>query len=214
MGKDDVSWRSLPQATTSFRLPTGEDLPATGQCDHTDMPQFGSTTTIGLDVRLILLDCFETIVELGKDGYVPRLGMLDFLIHYSARIGIPLAVMSDGASEQVEQALKQAKVRSYFVAVYHAENAAEDLGDGRKRKKLDAPIQDFQLKPAQVVFIGDSPLDAEAAQHYGVQFIRVPRSEDRSFSFATLISGPSKYCSQEFELTFLDQYRKKGQPKR
>jgi phosphoglycolate phosphatase-like HAD superfamily hydrolase len=183
------------------------------QLNHAAMSQFGSATTIGLDVRLILLDCFETIVELGANGYVPRLGMLDFLIHYSARIGIPIAVMSDGSSESVEQALTQAKVRSYFVAVYHAENAAEDIGQGRKRKKLDSPLRDFHLKPKQVIFIGDSPLDAEAAQHYGVQFIRVPRSEDRTFSFAALISGPSKYSSQEFQLTFLDHYLKNDPPK-
>jgi phosphoglycolate phosphatase-like HAD superfamily hydrolase len=173
------------------------------------MSQFGGATTIGPDVRLILLDCFETMVELDGATYRPRLGMTDFLTHFGARIGIPILVVSDATKQEVDAALTQARLASYVVKVYHAGNAAEDLGDGRRRKRLDVPLADFSVKPTQAVFIGDSPLDAQAAQHYGVGFIRVPRSEDRSFSFATLISGPSRYRSQEFSITFLDRYGRK-----
>ncbi len=172
------------------------------------MNQFGAATTIGPDIRLLLLDCFETIVEMDNGVYRPRLGMVDFLTHFGARNGIPIAVISDAAQAAVEQALEQAKVRTYFLTIYHAGNAAEDLGSGRFRKRLDLAVQQFHIKPNQTLFIGDSPLDAEAAQYYGVQFIRVPRSEDRSFSFANLITGPSRYRSQEFNITFLDHYKK------
>lgn len=173
------------------------------------MSQFGGATTIGPDVRLILLDCFETMVELEGKTYRPRLGMTDFLTHFGSRIGIPIAVISDAKKAEVESALAQARLTTFVVALYHVDNAAETLGSGRMRKRLDVPLADFKVKPTQTVFIGDSPLDAEAAQHHGVQFIRVPRSEDRTFSFANLITGPSRYRSQEFNVTFLDRYGKK-----
>lgn len=173
------------------------------------MSQHGGATTIGLDVRLLLLDCFETMVELDGTTYRPRLGMPEFLTHFGSRIGLPIVVISDAKQVEVEAALKQARLSTFVVAVYHAGNASEALENGRARKRLDVAINDFKVKPHQALFIGDSPLDSEAAAHYGVPFIRVPRSEDRSFSFATLITGPSRYRSQEFNITFLDHYKKK-----
>jgi phosphoglycolate phosphatase-like HAD superfamily hydrolase len=173
------------------------------------MSQFGGATTIGLNVRLILLDCFETMVELEGKSYRPRLGMIEFLTHFGSRAGIPIAVISDAQKSEVDTALGQAGLTTYVISVYHAGNASESLGGGRARKCLNIPVADFQVTASQTLFIGDSPLDAEAAQHYGVQFIRVPRSEDRSFSFANLITGPSRYRSQEFNVTFLDRYNKK-----
>jgi phosphoglycolate phosphatase-like HAD superfamily hydrolase len=172
------------------------------------MEQFGGATSITPDIRLILLDCYETLVELDGGRYRPRLGIRDFLTHFGSRVGIPLVVVSDASHEQVGSALAQAGLDSFASAIYHRGNAAEVLGDGRMRKRLDLPMTDFGVKPHQTVFIGDSPLDAEAAKHHRVRFIRVPRSEDRSFSFASLITGPSRYRSQEFNVTFLDRYRK------
>ena len=174
------------------------------------MAQFGSTTRISADIRLLLLDCFETMVELDGRVYRARKGMNEFLTHYGSKVGLPIAVISDASQELVGRALAEARLSTYPVAIYHAGNAAEDLGDGRRRKRLDLAVADFKIKPEQALFIGDSPLDAEAAQHYGVQFIRVPRGEDRLFSFVTLIGGASRYQSQEFNLTFLDRYNKKG----
>lgn len=176
------------------------------------MSQFGGATTIGLNVRLILLDCFETMVELEGNAYRPRLGMIEFLTHFGSRAGIPIAVISDAQKSEVDTALSQAGLTTYVVSVYHAGNAAESLGGGRARKCLNIPVADFQVTASHTLFIGDSPLDAEAAQHYGVQFIRVPRSEDRSFSFANLITGPSRYRSQEFNVTFLERYKKDQRP--
>jgi hypothetical protein len=79
-------------------------------------------------------------------------------------------------------------------------------------KRLDAVIARFAVPIEQVVFIGDSPLDAAAAQHHGVPFIRVPRSEDREFSFAGLIKGPSRYQSSEFTSIFIERYLNRKQP--
>ncbi len=173
------------------------------------MSQFGGTTTIGLNVRLILLDCFETMVELDGATYRPRLGMVEFLTHFGSRAGIPIAVISDAQKTEVDAALNQARLMSYVISLYHAGNASESLGEGRSRKCLNTPVADFKVTAGETLFIGDSPLDAEAAQYYGVQFIRVPRSEDRSFSFANLITGPSRYRSQEFNVTFMERYNKK-----
>lgn len=177
------------------------------------MAQYGSVTTITPRTRLILLDCFETLVELVDGLYRPRQGVSDFIRHFSLKRAVPLVVISDAELEVVESALEQADLRGGVTAIYHAGNALEDLGDGRLRKRLDVPLSDFQVRPAFAVFIGDSPLDALAAQHHGVPFIRVPRSEDHAFSFASLISGPSRYDSGEFSATFLDEYLKRVQKK-
>ena len=80
------------------------------------MAQFGSTTRISSDIRLLLLDCFETMVELNGHVYQARHGMVDFLTHYGARIGLPIAVISDASQELVSQALAQ-ELRSAGVSV-------------------------------------------------------------------------------------------------
>ena len=52
--------------------------------------------------------------------------------------------------------------------------------------------------------------DSLAAGEFGVPFIRVPRSEDATFSFAQLISGPSRYRSGDFTAVMLDRYKPQG----
>jgi len=173
------------------------------------MAQYGSITTISSRTRLILLDCFETVVELVDGMYRPRLGIVAFIQHFAVGRSIPLVIISDADEATVEATLKQAEVRGSFSKVYHAGNAIETEADGRLRKRLDIPLADFAVRAPFAMFIGDSPLDAMAAQHHGVPFIRVPRSEDRAFTFASLISGPSRYDSGEFSATFLDEYRKR-----
>ena len=173
------------------------------------MEQYGSNTTITTKTRLILLDCFETLVELEGAAYRPRKGVKDFLTWFRDRQPTKLVVISDAERSLVEGALSQAGLTGFLSAIYHAGNALERLGEGRSRKRLDVPIADMGVTLAQTVFIGDSPLDGEAATHYKVPFIRVPRSEDRAFSFTGLINGPSRYNSQEFSVAFLDSFNKK-----
>jgi phosphoglycolate phosphatase-like HAD superfamily hydrolase len=120
---------------------------------------------------------------------------------------VPVAVISDAGEELIVAALKQAGIRHLIRGVYHSINASEALGEGRVRKRLDVPLREFEVPPAQAVYIGDSPLDAQAAQHHGLPFIRVPRSEDLSFSFVSLITGPSRYQSADFSALMLDRYK-------
>ena len=171
------------------------------------MPQPGSDTIITARTRLILLDCFETLVELDAGTYRARRGVTEFLAHYGLRQPTPMAVISDAELAVVDGAIVAAGLRDAFAAIYHAGNASEPLSGGRARKRLDVPLRDFAVDARATVFIGDSPLDAEAAVHHDVPFIRVPRSEDRAFTFATLIGGPSRYDSARFSLTFLDRHR-------
>lgn len=171
--------------------------------------QYGSITTISSRTRLILLDCFETAVELVDGVYRPRRGVTAFIQHFAVGRAVSLAIISDAAEVTVEATLKQAGLRDSFSKIYHAGNAIETVADGRLRKRLDIPLADFVVRAPFAIFIGDSPLDALAAQHYGVPFIRVPRSEDHEFTFASLISGPSRYDSGEFSATFLDEYSKR-----
>jgi hypothetical protein len=113
------------------------------------MAQFGATTMIGPDIRLLLLDCFETIVEMEKGVYRPRLGIIDFLTHFGARVGIPIAVVSDASLKAVTQALGQAQLASYFVTVYHADNASEELGEGRKRNVSICQLPSLKYEPTK-----------------------------------------------------------------
>ncbi|MBA3847012.1 MAG: HAD family hydrolase [Planctomycetes bacterium] len=168
------------------------------------MPQFGAGTIISGEAKLILLDCFETLVSLEGSQYRARNGVAAFLDHFAGKAD--LVVVSDAEEETVVKALDQAGLQSRIKRIYHAGNAIVRDGAGRIRKRLDVPLTDFKVQPHQAVFIGDSPLDAEAARRYMVPFIRVPRSEDRSFTFSRLIAGPSRYDSSEFSAQFLEQY--------
>jgi len=171
------------------------------------MSQHGSATIIGPQTRLILMDCFETLVELEGRRYRARLGIDQFLAHFRDHLGIPVVVVSDADETQVAAALEQAGLSDQIDRVYHQGNASRVLGDGRQRKRLAPALTDFSAPPASAIFIGDSPLDGEAAQAEGVGFIRVPRSEDRRFTFAALIQGPSRYASGDFTQVLMDRYR-------
>ncbi len=167
--------------------------------------QFGANTVIGLRVRLILMDCFETLVALGDEGYRPRRGVNRFLTAFVSERRVPVVVISDAPEPAIVGALRQAGLLPQIQAIYDR-RAADHLGSGRVRKRLDLPLQDLRLSPQQAVFIGDSPLDAEASRHHQVPFIRVPRSEDQGFTFEQLISGPSRYRSGEFALHLANAY--------
>jgi len=173
------------------------------------MAQYGADTIIPRTVRLILLDCFETLIELTARGYVPRRGIPEFLRCFVRDRQVPVVVISDASEELIISALKQAGVRHLIQGIYHAGNAEEVLADGRRRKRLDVPLSDFHVSGPEAVFVGDSPLDAEAAHHYQLPFIRVPRSEDSAFSFAALITGPSRYQSAHFTALMLERYNPK-----
>jgi phosphoglycolate phosphatase-like HAD superfamily hydrolase len=168
--------------------------------------QFGAGTVIPPTVRLIILDCFETLVEMRDRSYLPRQGVIDFLAHFATRLQVPVVVLSDGEQSAVEAAVAQAGVGDRLSGIFGAPESLMQLPDGRMIKRLDLVMTRFAVDSASTVFIGDSPLDAEAARHHDVPFVRVPRSEDQSFTFDSLIRGPSRYQSAEFSAVFLDHY--------
>lgn len=168
--------------------------------------QFGSGTIIPANAGLIILDCFETLVEMRERTYIARQGVDAFIEHFSRRLRVPLAVLSDGEQSAVEAALSQAGLAGRTAAVVGAPDSLLQLPDGRVLKRLDLLLQRFSVQAEAAVFVGDSPLDAQAARHFGVPFVRVPRSEDRDFTFASLIHGPSRYQSSEFSAVFLERY--------
>jgi phosphoglycolate phosphatase-like HAD superfamily hydrolase len=171
------------------------------------MPQPGADTVIPARVRLVLLDCFETLVEQHDWRWRPRIGIPEFLAHFAGR-GVPVAVISDADGETLAAAVGQAGLGEAIDRLYDA-SASEALADGRCRKRLDLPLADYQVAVHESVFIGDSPMDAEAAIHHDLPFIRVPRSEDRAFDFRTLLRGPSRYDSVEFQTAFLRHWQKR-----
>ena len=164
-----------------------------------DMAQFGSDTLIRPTTRFIICDCFDTLVQSTPDGHVPRIGVSAFISWYKQQ-GATFVVHSDAKKKFVKRALNEAGLLKEITSLYHADNAmlepTEDQPVGLKN--LAKPLADFRIDKNDAVFIGDSPLDARAAQLFEVPFIRVPRSEDPDFSFTTLISGPSRYRSSVF----------------
>lgn len=168
------------------------------------MPQFGAATIISSRTRLILADCYETLVALGPEGYQARRGIAEFVDHFCVRLAIPLSVVTDAEQAAATAALRQAGVLKHVQRVWHAGDAIEVLANGRRLKRLDLVLAGGGVPAAETVFIGDSQLDAEAALRHHVPFIRVPRSEDAGFSFAALIDGPSRYSSGHFSAAMLD----------
>lgn len=177
-------------------------------------PQFGGSTVIPPDVALLIFDCFETLIALNGRRYAPRRGVPELLDHLAATCPeTPRVVISDADAALVEAALAEAGLRERIDAVFGAPESLATLPDGRQIKRLDMVMERYRAPLQRTVFIGDSPLDAAAAQHHRVPFIRVPRSEDQAFSFACLISGPSRYHSTEFSAVFLQHYlRHRGRP--
>lgn len=177
------------------------------------MSQFGADTTIPRDVKLLILDCFDTLIELvdGSEGYRPRRGVEVFVRHYAERLALPVVVQSDAALPHLRGALAEAGLDGRFAGYYGAPDAIDDAGDGRLLKRLNLPLADFGVAVADAVFIGDSRLDAESAQRHGLRFIRVPGSADRDFSFETLLVGPSRYRSAEYTTRMLRRYRDQGE---
>ncbi len=165
--------------------------------------QHGSDTVIGPQARVLLMDCFETLVHLGDGGYRARTGIERFLDHFSRRRAIPVVVVSDAPEADVTGALRQAGLLAWIAGIFDRRQL-----DTRGRKSLDRILAELGMTAAEAVFIGDSPLDAEAARTHGVPFIRVPRSEDRGFSFERLISGPSRYRSGEFMVHLDNEFRR------
>jgi len=168
--------------------------------------QFGAATVITAATKVLMMDCFETLVAYVDGAYVAREGIVAFLVHHITRRQLPLAVVSDATESAVVAALRQAGLWSYVNHCFHDGNAQEKTSEGRTSKRLDVVLQFYRVQASEAVFIGDSPMDARDAQRYQVPFIRVPRSEDRSFSFATLIQGPSFYTSGHFSSVMLKEY--------
>jgi phosphoglycolate phosphatase-like HAD superfamily hydrolase len=172
------------------------------------MGQHGSDTTIADTARLIVFDCYETLVHMDRRRYLPRRGVVALLLHLR-RSHRQLVVLSDGEREGVLKALAEAELDGFIDAVYGVAEGCQRLADGRIVKRLDVPMQAHGVTAAQTVFIGDSQLDSLAAQQFMVPFIRVPRSEDVSFSFARLIGGSSRYSSEIFSQVIDERYRRK-----
>lgn len=172
------------------------------------MSEFGSTTIIPDDAALLILDCFDTLVELEGEGYRVRKGIGAFLDHYGERLGIPLVVHSDAAVDHLHAVLETTGIGHHFRRAYGSPDATEQSDEGLLLKRLDLPLRDFGVVADLAIFIGDSKLDVLSAQRYGVGFIRVPGSADTDFDFRQLIKGPSNYRSQEYSTRLFRRYGK------
>ncbi|MFW5846418.1 MAG: HAD family hydrolase [Planctomycetota bacterium] len=170
------------------------------------MVQFGSDTVLDDSMRLVVFDCFDTLVCMRQRRYIARNGVRRLLNHL-AKQRRELAILSDGSERGVRSALQQAGLGNRFPEIFAVERACELGADGIMRKRLDRVMAHFRRSPAETVFIGDSPIDAEAARSQGAHFIRVPGEADTDFSFAQLLDGASHYHSECYVDRLLRSYR-------
>lgn len=88
-------------------------------------------------------------------------GAQEFLEKYHQKM--PLFVASGTPDEEIKSIIKERGLESYFKGVFGSPTAKKDI--------ILKIMNDFQLKPEEVIFVGDSIDDYEGAQAAGVKFI-------------------------------------------
>ncbi|MHC5067410.1 MAG: HAD family hydrolase [Planctomycetota bacterium] len=169
------------------------------------MTHFGSKTMLDDDLVGVALDCFDTLVELDEATYRPRRGVIGFLEYCRDQRGLVLVVLSDAHSDRLRRVLQGTGLDHYFDRLYYGCGAIDIDDEGRPMKHFRNVLADYSITAEQLLFIGDSPLDAEAARRAEIKFIRVPGSADREFGFRRLITGPSGYNSGAYSRKMLGE---------
>ena len=133
--------------------------------------------------RLIIFDCYDTLVEYSKEhnSHVLRRGIPFLLWELRQR---KLAISSDGDEEEIQRIL--GRYSNIFEGVYGASHMIcswpEDF------KNLGMICEDLGVAPKDTTMIGDNlgGVDEQSSQRYNIgSFIEVPR-EDSRFDFMTL----------------------------
>ncbi len=84
--------------------------------------------------------------------------------------GIRLAVLSAKQGEFLEQHLQHTDIRQYFDYLHSAESSPYKKPDPRV---FDDIIAHFGIKPSEILYVGDSTMDFEAATQANLGFVAV-----------------------------------------
>jgi phosphoglycolate phosphatase-like HAD superfamily hydrolase len=96
-------------------------------------------------------------------------GALEFLGAFRGRV--PLFLISKTPDEELEHILRERRLSFYFERVFGASWEKDDA--------LNRICGDFGFAPHELVFVGDSPEDSQAAERAGVRF--AGRDSGKSF---------------------------------
>lgn len=137
------------------------------------------------DYDLVILDFYDTIVQMEGEEWVPRNGIPE-LLEALKDAGKILAVCSDAGEEHIVERL--GNLVSYFVGIYGHSNLVQE--DETHYKNLGCICQDTGVQKERTVFVGDNHkgLDQRSGEHYSIEYVKVPNArEDKEYDFSQLV---------------------------
>lgn len=133
---------------------------------------------------LVILDFYDTIVQLEDEEWVPRKGIGGLLLALQ-KSGRRLAVCSDAGEDKIWERL--GGLAGYFAGIYGHSSLVHD-GEA-VYKDLGRICEEQGVAKERAVFLGDNYLgtDERSAWRYGIRYVRVPNArEDRDYDFSQL----------------------------
>ena len=135
-------------------------------------------------VDLIIVDLYGTIVK--PDSSLPVRNGFDEFVQYYRQQGAKIVISTDGPEETVIRTLYEFDLWDKVDEVYderdlkRAEHGDFFTGGSYIVKNLEKPCRKFSVDPSRAVFVGDNfyGRDQNAADHYGIRFIKVPQYRD------------------------------------
>ena len=130
--------------------------------------------TAAESLKKVIPAAYRSWAAKAKDGIKPEIylplvslqkGVFDFLRNLKA-MGFKVALNTNGG-ERAHVILKAFKIHEFFSPVITADDVTRPKP---APEGLLLILKDWNLKPHEVIFIGDSNLDMEAAQAAGVRF--------------------------------------------
>ena len=109
--------------------------------------------------------------EIFKQQYLPKLrpfAGVEELLRHMRDSGVRLVVASSAQGDELTTLLEVAKANDFFMATTSSSDAESSKPDP---DIVEAALQRIELRPEQVVMIGDTPYDVQSAGKAGVKVI-------------------------------------------
>ncbi len=141
----------------------------------------GRTVEVSYLMRLITRKATFYAELIRKQGYPFFPGAIE-LVQEAAEGGLMLGIVSGALREEVEGALRQARIEQYFKLLVTAEDVQASKPDpqgyllGLEGLNSRPPLPDRLIHPHEVLVIEDSPAGVTAAQALGLATLAVAQS--------------------------------------
>lgn len=148
------------------------------------MPAVQGAVDAMVSYDLVILDFYDTIVQLEGEAWLPRRGIGELLLALQ-RSGKRLAVCSDAGEDRIQERL--GSLVEYFAHIYGHSTLVHE--DETYYKDLGRICEEQGVPKERAIFLGDNYVgtDERSAKRYGIEYIRVPNArEDRDYDFLQL----------------------------